>query len=558
MSHELRTPPSLPAHDPDPAARHAALGAARDAYQYDFSYADQPFLQKLPPAEHFPPSYIARALEIDLELQANRAASTVAATAEKIVHHHAGDWTDPWRRQFTTLRRPRVLDVWHEDWCFGWQRLAGPCPVVIRRIDALPAWLPVGDAHLARALGREGPSVPEALARGRLYVADYEVFAGLRGGTTDGHARYVWAPVALFVSHAFMGGGLAPVAIQMGGHEGGTQTLVTPGEGDRWMLARTAVQAMDESHQGAITHVGICHMVIQRFIVSARRNLAPAHPVLRLLAPHFENTLAVNQVAKDKVMNPGGMQDRLLAPLLVDQLAILTRSVEAVDLASLDPTVELSRRGVHDPEALPVYPFRDDSLPIFHALRAFVAEYVALYYASDADVAADGELAAFVAEIGAADGGRLPRLVAGVRLATVADAIDLVTRILFRATAFHATINNSNYDWAAFAPNMPCAPFAPFPSPGAAIPADALARMLPSVTLNWELISTTYNVAEIGTNRLGKYAEGHFGDPRVDPVVARFQARLHAIEEETAARNTTRVLPYEYLLPSRITASING
>jgi arachidonate 15-lipoxygenase len=82
--------------------------------------------------------------------------------------------------------------------------------------------------------------------------------------------------------------------------------------------------------------------------------------------------------------------------------------------------------------------------------------------------------------------------------------------------------------------------------------------MLPSVSLSWEVIAATYNVAEIGTNRLGHYAEGHFGDPRVDPIVARFQARLRDIEAETVARNTSRVLSYEYLLPSRITASING
>jgi arachidonate 15-lipoxygenase len=550
----MSPPPSLPAHDPAPEARHAALAAAREAYQYDFDYAEQCFLRKLPGPERFPASYLLTAEKIQLQLAANHAASTAHGWASP-EGSDAQDSSEPWRRMFATLRAPQALGPWKEDWCFGWQRLAGPCPVVLRRLERLPRWLPVGDAHLATALGRAGVSVAEALSMGHLYVADYEPFAGLRGGTTDGLAKYVWAPVALFVSHA---GGLAPLAIQVEGHGGGAATLVGPSEGARWMLARTVVQAMDESHQGVITHVGLCHMVIQRFILAARRQLAPWHPLMRLFAPHFENTLAVNQVSKDSVLSPGGTQDRLLAPVLEDQLALLTRSVAAVDFASLDPTVELARRGVHEPEHLPVYPFRDDSLPIWHATRDFVAGYVALHYASDADVAADPELAAFVAEVGAPDGGRLPRMMEGVRVETVASVVDLAARIVFRATTFHAAINDASYDWVSFAPNMPSAPFAPFPPPGAEIPADALTRMLPSVKLSWEVISATYNVAEIGKNRLGRYHEDAFGDARVAPLVERFQAALHAIEAETASRNAGRPIPYELLLPSRITASINA
>lgn len=553
MSSEVHTPPSLPAHDPAPPARSAALARARDAYQYDFGYGGQCFVRELPAAERFPPPYLATSAKITLELAANRAAATADGWVAR--EGEGADPLEPYRRMFPRLRAPRALEPWKEDWCFGWQRLAGPCPVVLQRLEALPAYLPIGDAHLERALGRHGVGVAAALARGSLYVADYAAFAGLRGGTTDGRTKYVWAPVALFVAHA---GGLAPVAIQVDGHAGSGATLVDPSEGARWMLARTVVQAMDESHQGVITHVGVCHMVIQRFILAAHRQLAPWHPLMRLLAPHFENTLAVNQVARDSVLSPGGSQDRLLAPLLEDQLALLTRRVAEIDIASLDPTIELARRGVHEAECLPVYPFRDDSLPLYRATRDFVAEYVRLYYPSDAFVAADAELAAFIAEIGAEDGGRLPRMMAGVRVATTADVIDLVTRIVFRATTFHAAINDASYDWVSFAPSMPSSAFAPFPPPGAPIPEGAHAAMLPSVSLSWEVVSATYNVAEIGQNRLGRYADGHFGDDRTAPIVARLQERLRAIEADTVARNGQRPLPYEYLLPSRITASINA
>jgi arachidonate 15-lipoxygenase len=456
---------------------------------------------------------------------------------------------------FPTLRTPRALSAWREDWSFGWQRVAGPCPVVIKRIDALPACLAVADDDVRRALADERVRLADLLTQGRLYVADYEMFAGLRAGVTDGHQKYLWAPVALFVAHPR---GLAPVAIQLGGHEGRADTLVTPAMGPRWMLARAAVQSVDEAHQGVLTHVGWCHMIIQRFIFAMHRQLAATHPISVLLAPHFDNTLAVNQVARDKVLNPGGTQDRLLAPVLDDQLTLMRSSVESIDLASLDPTVDFARRGVDDLRALPSYPFRDDLLPLWEATRAFVASYLALYYTSDADVAADVELKAFVDEVGSTDGGRLPKLLAGVRVATVDDVVQLVSRIVVRASSYHAAINDSSYDWVSVAPNMPSAAFGPVPAAGAPVADDAFAKMLPPVSIAFEVVSATYNVAELGTNRLGQYPAGSFTDPRVAPLVASFQERLRGIEDRTAAHNRERPLPYDFLLPSRVTASINA
>jgi len=323
------------------------------------------------------------------------------------------------------------------------------------------------------------------------------------------------------------------------------------------MLARTAANVADENLQGVLVHLGWCHMVIQRFILASYRQLSEDHPLSVLLAPHFETTLAVNEVARKSVVNPGGVQDRLLAPTIEAQTSILDRSVATLDLASLDPTIDYARRGVGDPETLPMYPFRDDALPIWAAMRRFVERYVRLYYASDADVIADGELAAFVREVGAADGGRLPAMVAGVAPKTVSDVIDLISRVLFRATAYHATINNSNYDWAAYVPSMPTAGGSALPPRSSASEAD-LPAMLPPSEIGWETITATYQVANLHINWLGKYDPGHFVDARVAPLVADFQRDLATIEDDTSARNGSRPLPYTFLLPSRITNSINA
>ena len=44
------------------------------------------------------------------------------------------------------------------------------------------------------------------------------------------------------------------------------------------------------------------------------------------------------------------------------------------------------------------YPLADDGLDFWYALEAYFSEYLRLYYKSDADVAADGELQRFWAE----------------------------------------------------------------------------------------------------------------------------------------------------------------
>lgn len=534
--------PTLPDRSTDPQARARALAHARSAYEYDFSYEGLAFLRSLPLREMFPPRYLAKGAEVTARIAANRAASGIERAIER-----AGDG---WSEMFAALPAPLALPVWREDFCFAWQRLAGPCPILIRRAGALPAALRDEDA--ARVI--PGATLASLAAKGRLFVADYAMFAGAAAGATDGRPKHLWAPLVIFAADPALRGGLAPIAIRIG--EGGRETIYTPADPD-WMIARTAAQIADENLQGVLVHLGWCHLVVQRFIVSAHRQLAPEHPLMVLFAPHFELTLAVNQVARDSVVNPGGVQDRLLAPTIEAQAALLRESLATIDLASLDPTVDFARRGVADREALPLYPFRDDSLLLWAATRAFVAEYVRLYYESDADVTGDAELAAMIREIGAEDGGRMPALVADGPPRTVEQVIDLAARVIFRATTYHAAINDSNYDWAGYVANVPTAGFAPLPPRGAG---DAeRAAMLPPVELGWETIQATYQVAALHTNRLGDYPGDPFGaDPRVAPLLERFRAALASIETEIVARNAARPLPYPYLVPSAITASINA
>lgn len=543
--------PTLPARAPDPEARQRALSEARERYVYDRSYHGLPFVTSLPISEQFSPRYLARGAEVSAQIKANQAAGELA---ERVRPADERDPFGAWSRMFPLLPAPAAAAIWQNDWAFAWQRVAGPAPVQLTRIDALPPCLPLTDDDLRAVTRREGDRLADALAARRLYAADYAVFEGVRGGATDGQQKHLWAPVALFVVDPSSPSKLSPVAIQVNGHGGRAEGLYRPADPD-WRLARAVVQVADENLQGVLVHLGWCHMVAQCFLVAARRQLAPEHPLLRLLEPHFEYTLAVNQVARKSVVSAGGTQDRLLGPSIEDQMALLGESLRGLDAASLDPRAELARRGVDDAEALPCYPFRDDSLLLWDATRSFVDGYVRLYYPDDASVLGDDELAGWVREVGAPEGGQMPRLVEGLEPRTVEGVVDLVTRVLFRVTAYHAAINDVSYDWVGYAPNMPTAGFAPLPPRGAG---HDLRAMLAPRGLAWEAIEATWQVAALKLNHLGEYPASLLAAPGVAPLVDRFKRSLAEVEATIQERNKTRPVPYEHLLPSRITASINA
>ena len=70
-------------------------------------------------------------------------------------------------------------------------------------------------------------------------------------------------------------------------------------------------------------------------------------------------------------------------------------------------------------------------------------------------------------------------------------------------------------------------------------------------------VTMVYLLSSVRDSTLGHDAPGAFSDPRVLPVVARFNARLREVERESTARDATRYLSYPYLHPSQILQSIS-
>jgi arachidonate 15-lipoxygenase len=207
---------------------------------------------------------------------------------------------------------------------------------------------------------------------------------------------------------------------------------------------------------------------------------------------------------------------------------------------------------VDDPAAFPDYPYRDDALLYWNAIRAWVRAYLGRYYGSEAAVAADPELSAWHRELTAADGGRIAGWDA---VGGIEGLSDVATLIIFTSSVQHAAVNFPQFDLMTYMPNMPLAGFSPTPVPREASEQDYLA-LLPPLSYARRQITILYVLGTIHYTRLGDYGPGEICDGRVQDALAAFKASLVQAGGTIADRNAKR-LPYPFLAPAGIPQSIN-
>lgn len=56
------------------------------------------------------------------------------------------------------------------------------------------------------------------------------------------------------------------------------------------------------------------HAVIEPFIIAANRQLSVLHPIHKLLKPHFRDTIHINALARQILINAGGVLERTVFP----------------------------------------------------------------------------------------------------------------------------------------------------------------------------------------------------------------------------------------------------
>jgi arachidonate 15-lipoxygenase len=480
------------------------------------------------------------------------ALALLRSVAEEIKNEPAqspGDF-GPYRDLFVEIPLPKIADDFQSDAVFAELRVAGPNPTSLFRASSLAECLGLSEEAYREIVS--GDSLATALREGRLYALDYRGKTQTLSGTYLQWQKYTAAPRALFAVPP-RGMGLVPVAILPAENA----ALVTPRDGSAWELAKSVVNVADANYHELVCHLGRTHLVVEPFVVSTKRKLPEAHPLRRLLEPHFEGTLFINWAAGQYLVAPGGFVDILLSGTVdADRVAAVLGTASRSFHDSYLPRW-LAAQGVEDASKLPHYPFRDDALLLWEAIGAWTRDYTALYWPDAASIAKDEALQAWARELASFEGGRVsgfgeekdgtiktPEYLAGA-----------LQMLIFTGSAQHAAVNFPQGDLMDYAPAMPLAGYTALPK--GEVSAEAWRQYLPPREQALNQINILYILGSVYHTRLGDYEDGAFTDEKVRPALRAFQERLRAIESEITRRNEARSVPYHYLLPSQIPQSIN-
>jgi arachidonate 15-lipoxygenase len=272
-------------------------------------------------------------------------------------------------------------------------------------------------------------------AEKRIFVSDFAVLQAINASTNE-PKKQRYFPIGLFRIPPGTRRPLEVVAIKVGQKE--TDPVYRPGD-KQWKQAKLAFTSADGNYHELISHLGRTHLLIEPFIVSTSRIFLEDHWIRRLLSPHFCGTASINALAFKALINEGGVIDKLLCGELESELELSFQSIQNPGFRSLMLPTFLARRGLEDPRLL--FPYRDDALSLWGAIRDWVTAFAGIHVTSDEEVAGDIYIRNWVSDLTV--GGKVTGL---GDVSTRDELIDMLTMVIFTASAQHAAVNYPQAD----------------------------------------------------------------------------------------------------------------
>ncbi len=557
--------PSLPQDNSPEQQLHRYEEIARQRKDYQYSEtAGILLIKELPSSEMFSFKYL---LERDRGL-ISLIANTLATKIDNVFDPF--DNLEDYQEMFPLLPKPSTLQTFSNDAVFAHQRIAGVNPMVIERVvGELPDNFPVTDAIFQKVMVTK-KTLANAIAEGRIFITNYEGLDELTPGIYEQGTKTVAAPLVLYcwrpVGYGDYRGSLTPIAIQLNQQpDPDKNPIYTPKDGMHWLMAKIYAQMADGNYHQAISHLGRTHLVLEPFVLATANELAPNHPLSVLLKPHFKFTLAINELAREQLISAGGYADILLAGTLEASISVIKTAIKEYleNFSEFALPKELTRRGVGETDMdgqgenfLPDYPYRDDALLLWKAIESYVSDYLNLYYTSPVQVIEDTELQNWVQKLISPEGGNVKGLLLNGKLETVEQLVAIATQVIFISGPQHGAVNYPQYDYMAFAPNMPLATYAPPSNRDQEINEATILKILPPQKLAAKQLELMRTLTVLFPNRLG-YPDNNFVDIYAQEVLQRFQGKLQEIEQVIGERNQNRLEPYTFLLPSNVPNSLN-
>ncbi len=503
----------------------------------------------------------------------------LADTFETLNEWHKLEDFDYFYKPWMSFIKPKVAANWAEDAEFGRQRLYGINPAFIRQChpeDLRPGGkFPVSESLVTGLIS--GSDLASKLEQRQLYWLDYGILSQiLTPELEDQLGKYSTAPLCLL--QVDEQSRLLPLAIRLFQGESSNDLehnpILTPNSPSQsWLSAKLAVASSDIAYQGIISHLLNTHLVVETFAVSTFRQLPSTHVLFQLLRPHFFNTFAINEMARGIFLGHDGFFDETGALGFTGSNELLQRAYagngggyqgEPYLFYQKALPFDLAAREVY---SLPNYYYRDDALLIWDAIHSYVSNILKLVYPASQDLVNDRELQAWKQELVSPDYGRLKGLLAPDKsdqitglLTEVSDLADILSNIIFTASAQHSAVNFGQYEYAGFVPNMPFAAYKPFSdvSNDPSLPTVDFVERLPNrvQTIKQMILVKALSLPVPDSSPSLLTMLNPFKNSDARQVFKAFQDRLLEIEQKITVRNESVEYPYIRLMPSNIAQSI--
>ncbi|KAM3390866.1 hypothetical protein ACQJBY_012471 [Aegilops geniculata] len=341
----------------------------------------------------------------------------------------------------------------------------------------------------------------------------------------------------------------------------------------------------------AFTHVmltGSCvvcrlrtHATMEPLVIAANRQLSVLHPIHRLLKPHFRNTLDTNSTARHIVIGSGDERQGGAFYRNMHEVNFFTgkygmemssKAYASFNFTDLAFPNELIKRGVArgDPKKpgelellIKDYPYAVDGLEIWTAIKEWVTDYCAIYYADgDGAVAGDSELQAWWSEVRNVGHGDLRDAPWWPAMDCVDDLVETCATIIWLGSAYHSAVSFGQYAYNGFVPNRPTITSGEMPADAGATVTEAefLGRITPKNEAFGLMALTMSPPVKPGEPLMGERpdTERWTSEQRAAKALLEFNAKLDAAAEAVKKRNADGTLrnrngpvevPYTLLAP---------
>ncbi|XP_068641314.1 linoleate 13S-lipoxygenase 2-1, chloroplastic-like [Aristolochia californica] len=486
---------------------------------------------------------------------------------------------------------------WFRDEEFSRQTLAGVNPTVIQLIKELPlrseldpeVYGPAESLITKEVIEEQikgAMTAEEAIKQKKLFIIDYHdlLLPFVHKVREQEESTLYGSRTVFFLTHD---GTLRPLAIELTRPKSKTQPqwrqVFIPGFDATtcwlWRLAKAHVCAHDTGFHQLISHWLKTHAATEPYIIASKRRLSAMHPIYRLLHPHFRYTMEINALAREYLINAGGIIEKSFWPkkysmevssaayakLWRFDLQSLPEDLISRGMAEEDPTAEHGLK-----LAIEDYPFANDGLLLWSAIKEWVTEYVSHYYPSASLVTSDTELQSWWAEIKTK--GHPDKTEGWPPLSTPSHLIYILSTMIWVSSGLHAAVNFGQYSYGGYFPNRPTIARTKVPTEDSQPGTEGFQQFMekPELTLlecfpSQKQAMSVMAILDVLSNHspdeeyLGEKEEGAWKE---DPVIAAafesFSGKLKQIEGIIDGRNTdlglknrtgAGVVPYTLLKP---------